>query len=221
MSTWIKVYRSFNEWEWYQDSKAVHLFLHMLLKANHSDKSWRGIKIKKGQFITSLNNLSNETNISKQSIRTLLSRFERTNEITLKSTQDYTLVTINKYSAFQESISVSQHTTNTQPTHVQHTDNTQPTLTKNEDNLKNEKNKEIFRQFGHLKITVEDYQKLTAEYSVETVDSILDRIENHKNNKNYSSLYLTAKNWLKKEKPVSKPGQLTEEALRQHQQIPL
>ena len=36
-------------------------------------------------------------------------------------------------------------------------------------------------------------------FSIETIDDILDTIENFKNNKKYSSLYLTSLNWLKKD----------------------
>jgi len=57
----------------------------------------------------------------------------------------------------------------------------------------------IYRAFAHLKLSIEDFDKLRIEYSAEQINNVLDSIENFKSNKNYSSLYLTAKNWLKRD----------------------
>ncbi len=86
MQGWIKLHRQFINWEWFNKSEAVHLFLYLLLKANHKDGNWQGIEIKKGQFITSYGKISSDTNISLQTIRTLLKKFELTNEINTQPT---------------------------------------------------------------------------------------------------------------------------------------
>ena len=60
----------------------------------------------------------------------------------------------------------------------------------------------VHRQFKHLKITVDEFNKLVdLGYSKDQVNSILDAIENYAKNKNYTSLYLTSVKWLKKEYP--------------------
>lgn len=63
-------------------------------------------------------------------------------------------------------------------------------------------NKEtIYRSFAHLSISNEEFDKLIFEgYLKEEIDSILDSIQNYKKNTQYTSLFLTAKKWLKKEK---------------------
>ena len=58
-------------------------------------------------------------------------------------------------------------------------------------------NNVIYRSFNHLSITYGELRKLLEVYSIESVNHTLDSIENYKNNKQYKSLYLTAKNWLK------------------------
>jgi hypothetical protein len=65
----------------------------------------------------------------------------------------------------------------------------------------NDNNKEnIYRAFKHLSISVEEFNKLCIDYTKQQVDDILDQIENYSQNKKFSSLYLTAKNWLKRNK---------------------
>jgi len=62
----------------------------------------------------------------------------------------------------------------------------------------NVNDKDIYRRFAHLSISVLEYKKLCDEYGEVNTNDILESIENFKNNTKYKSLYLTAKNWLKK-----------------------
>lgn len=57
----------------------------------------------------------------------------------------------------------------------------------------------IYRYFVHLSISNDEVEKLKIDYDLKTIDTVLDSIENYKDNKKYKSLYLTAKKWLAKE----------------------
>lgn len=133
MSGWIKIHRKFLDWEWFNKSEAVHLFVYMLLKANHKDGKWQGIEVKRGQFVSSLGNISSATGISIQTIRTILKKLEKTNEIELKSTSQFTIVTICKYECYQD----QEEDTNKPLTNNQQTTNKQLTTNKNEKKEKN------------------------------------------------------------------------------------
>tara|TARA_R100000654_G_scaffold75059_1_gene111081 strand:- start:2036 stop:2611 length:576 start_codon:yes stop_codon:yes gene_type:complete len=60
-------------------------------------------------------------------------------------------------------------------------------------------NERIYRKFSHLQINLGDYEKLVNKYNKQQVNDILDQIENYKGNTKYKNLYLTAKNWLKRD----------------------
>lgn len=69
------------------------------------------------------------------------------------------------------------------------------------DNKNNNDNNNIYRSFAHLSLSEEEFEKLNKVFSQEEIDNILDSIENNTNNKKYKSLYLTARNWLNRNKP--------------------
>lgn len=97
---YIKLHRKITEWEWYDDSNTLRLFLHILLNANHTPKSWRGIEIKPGQFVTGRFKLAQALKLSEQQIRTSLIKLKSTNEITIKSTSQYSIITIKNWNLY-------------------------------------------------------------------------------------------------------------------------
>ena len=73
-----------------------------------------------------------------------------------------------------------------------------------EEEEEKEPEEEVYKKFKHLSITVNEFNKLLVSgYTKDEVDQILNKIENFKNNKKYVSLYLTALDWLKKEREWS------------------
>lgn len=132
MSGWIKIHRQITEWEWYDDANTFRLFMHLILKANHKAKNYRGVNIEVGCLMTGRELLSKETGLSIQQIRTCLERLKSTKEITIKTNKQGTIIQILKYEKYQV---VTNESTTKQPT-----SNQQVTINKNE---KNEKEKAI------------------------------------------------------------------------------
>lgn len=75
------------------------------------------------------------------------------------------------------------------------------------------KEKDIYRSFAHLSMSLTEFNKLELEYTKQQIDEVIDAIQNYANNKKYKSLYLTAKNWLQK-LPKEEEDKLTTKAKR-------
>lgn len=139
MEGWICLHRKIIEWEWYTDIPVRILFEHLLLTANHDNNNWRGVEIKRGQKITSIKHLSDETGLTEQQVRTAIKKLKSTGEITSKTTNKYSLITVVKYSDYQDKDKDSNKQNNKQDskqiTINQQTNNKQITTNNNDNNV--------------------------------------------------------------------------------------
>lgn len=118
---WICLHRKFLDWEWYDDPNVVRLFIHLLLTANHQDKKWHGILIKRGQLLTSQLKLANSLKVSRMQIRNQLEKLKTTNNITILATASYSVITVVGYDDYQKNNQpfnqrITNNITNEQPT---------------------------------------------------------------------------------------------------------
>lgn len=161
MDGWVSLHRRFMEWEWYHDNNCVKLFIHCLLKANHTEKKWKGKTIPRGSFLTGRKQLSYETGLSEQEVRTSLKRLKSTNELTSKSTNINTLITVTNYEKYQTANQQSnQQLTNEQPATNQQLTTTNNDNNDNKGNNENKINAEDFKSFINLfnKISDRDFK---------------------------------------------------------------
>ena len=138
LTGWIQLHRKFTEWEWFTDVNTTHLFTYCLLRANHKDAKWRGIDIKRGSFITSLDTLSKQTGLSVMQVRTAINKLEKTSEITSQSTNINRLITVTNYDLYQS----DNKPDNKRVTSKQQTSNKPLTTDNNDNNNNNEKNED-------------------------------------------------------------------------------
>ena len=100
-SGYIKVYRSLLFWEWYDDANTLRVFLHLLLTANHEEQSWKGIKVQRGQRVSSFSKIGQELGLSEKEVRTAVRHLIKTGEVAHNATSKYGVFTVNNYDRFQ------------------------------------------------------------------------------------------------------------------------
>lgn len=107
MSGWIKLYRQVKDKPYYKDSEFIHLWIHLLLCANHSEAEYLNgydiVKLKKGQFITGRKKLSFETGISESKIERILKVFESEQQIEQQTNSRNRLISIVSWDKYQQS----------------------------------------------------------------------------------------------------------------------
>jgi len=160
--TWVKSYRKFREWEWYKTPGMFHLFHHLIYGANHKDNKWQGMEIKRGQIVTGRDKLSQQTGLSPRQIRTCLHRLQESQELTIKTTNRFSIITICNYDKYQVAESDSDQQSDQQATSKRPASDHKQELK----NDKNGKNKEIysvsFLKFWDFYLGKNKGSKLTA-----------------------------------------------------------
>ena len=160
MNGFVKIHRQIVKWGWYKDPNTFRVFFHILINANHEDREWRGQIIKRGQWVTTRKKMAEELGISERAVRTAINHLKSTNEVTTKTTNKYTVITVENYSKYQDRTSASdqqndqqsdQQVTNKRPTSDQ-----QNKKEKNDKNDKKREREEYIYNIKHIARARED-----------------------------------------------------------------
>ena len=213
MEGWISLHRKTVDWEWYSDPNTFRLFIHCLLKANHSGKKWRGINIERGSFVTSYSKLAEELELSVQKVRTAINNLKSTSEITSESNSKHTVIKVVKYNEHQcvnkqdnKQSTSNQQATNKQITTTNNNNNNNENKIKKEEKASNNpvKVKEILKRFDEtnfentqrvLKTSKEEIRKKLEEFL--EVEQLTPTFRN----KQIGEVLKHFRNWLNYNKP--------------------
>lgn len=154
MSNFIKVDRKILKWEWWSDINTFRLFMYMLLAAWWKDGKYKGNDIFRGSFPSSITELSKETNLTENEIRTALKHLKSTGEITSKSHSKYTVFTVKNYDAYQSNHKQGYSETTGVITSTSQPDNEQLTS----------KSQDVNKQITNLPIIKENKNIRSKEY---------------------------------------------------------
>jgi hypothetical protein len=199
----VKLHRKLINWEWYSDINTCRLFLHLILTAKFKDEKWRGIDIKRGQVLTGRISLAKSTSLTESQIRTAISKLKSTNEISVKITNEFSIITLTNYELYQ-----SKSETNDQPNDQPIADgiasqspaNRQPIATDKEiqelKRIKEEKKlllKSQFESFWNLydkKVSRADTEKkFKASLKKDTIENIMTGLNNYIKTRSAESQY--------------------------------
>lgn len=176
MEGWIRIHRKLIESTWFNKSEYVHLWLYLLLKANHKDREVfignEKVLVKRGQVLTSRNKLSEVVHIQESKIYRILKCFENEQQIEQHKTKKYTVITILNYDTYQQNEQVNEQQMNNKRTTDEQSMNTNNNDNNDNNNyitLFNKYKKQIEEQprrtiqiIGELKRS-SDYELLTIE----------------------------------------------------------
>lgn len=176
---WIKLHRKITEWEWFTDRNVLQVFIYLLSTANHSDQNWKGVAVKRGQRITSIDKISKNCNLTSMQVRTAIKKLISTGEITSKTTNKFTLITVENYELYQapddEDNKQNNKQRNKQITNKQQTDNKQITTNKNDKKEKKEENdKEIYKDApAELHPTIKSFIEMRKKIKAPMTDDAI------------------------------------------------
>ena len=178
LNGFIKLHRKMIEWGWYSDCVVKDVFLHILMTANYSDGTYRGYELKAGDAIIGRKRMAQELGFSEQQIRTAIKKLESTGEISIKSTNKFSIVTVENWAFYQcdENLSTNEQPTNNQQiTNNQPTSNQQVTTPKEYKNIRIQEyknaridDKEINNNYIRARISDSDYEKLVDKFGENT-----------------------------------------------------
>ena len=196
-STYIKLDRNISKWRWYQDANTTRLFIHLLLNANIEPRDFQKVTIQRGELATSYAHLAQDLGLSVKNVRTALEHLKATGEVASTKYSKFQVISIVNYCKYQDK-PTSKAADNRQADGNQAADNRQADGNQAADNrqqLKNDKNirtKELkkdsiyadkpprtrsYGEYGWIKLTDEQYQKLVSDLGQTEVNRCIRYID--------------------------------------------
>ena len=167
------------------------------MKATHKEHSQivgtQQILLKPGQFVFGRKKASEEIEMSEQSIRTCYAFLKKAGNLTIKSTNRFSIITICNWETYQH---LDNGASTSRSTKSQPATNQQLTTNKNVKKEKNEKNKDKYGEFVFL--LPEEYEKLVDRYQEDFTKACIEKLDNTIGSKgdSWKNHYRTILNWV-------------------------
>jgi hypothetical protein len=138
---YVRIWRKSVDSGWLKNHKLWAFWSYCLLKATHKEHDvivgYQTVHLIPGQFIFGRKKASLDTGLSEQEIRTCINLLKKTENLTIKSTNKYSIITIINWGIYQNSENEINQQINTPVTSKQPATNQQITTYKNGNNEKN------------------------------------------------------------------------------------
>lgn len=151
-NTYIKLFRKMLTWGWYGDTNTVRVFLHILLKAQYKPSEYKGEPIKAGECVFGRKKWAKELGLSEQQIRTAISHLQSTNEITIRATNKFSVIHVEKWAFWQLNDGLSTNESTKSANEIQPTINQQVTTSKESKKVINKELSSKERKIGEIYI---------------------------------------------------------------------
>jgi len=204
----ITLHRKIIEWEWYSDANVFRVFTHLILTANWEPKKWQGALVNRGQKITSIQHMAEETGLTEQSVRTAIKKLKLTGELTTKSTNRYTVLTVVNYGKYQQiEKTATSKSTNEQQTNNKQTTNKQQhrNNVNNVNNVNNTRERErtpvfLTGYYENVRLTEEQVEQLKKDFPKQW-DTTLERLSSYiqETGKTYKDHFSVLCRWCKED----------------------
>ena len=112
-SGFVVIWRKFQETSFYKDTHAVHLAIHLILKANHEAKTivfnGKPLPIERGQCVCGRDVLARELGMNSSLVYRKLKILEKVCFLNIKSNNKFSLITILNYDTYQSIKPKAEH----------------------------------------------------------------------------------------------------------------
>lgn len=177
ISGWVKLFRSLKNKAWYRKSEYVHIWIHLILRANHKPCEWvfkgQSFHVNRGQFITSRKSISDETGVSESTVERILRYFENEQQIEQQNLFTSRLISIVSYENYQTSEQLFEQQVNSKRTASEQQVDTNKNTTIQE--VKKQYTKiqlEKFEKFDSwLTVNAETVKKMKAPFTPKSYES--------------------------------------------------
>lgn len=119
----VKLPNELAEWAWYNDNNTLAVYVRLIFGAAWKDREYKNVHLKRGQIITTIPQIAEQSNLTVQQVRTVIDRLKSTGKITVERTSKFSIITLTEYDC--DAVSNSQD--NSPTTDKQQSDNSQAT----------------------------------------------------------------------------------------------
>lgn len=141
----IKLPRSLLSEKWASNPQSLSVAVHLLAMASLEDKLYNGVRLGRGQVLTSVRKLAKISGLTERAVRTALRTQQSTHFLTQQVTHRFTIITICKFDIYAGKVGASDTVSDTpnaqRPTHI---------------NKNNKENKNNTNSIEDILLSVED-----------------------------------------------------------------